>query len=383
VKPRHLAIICGVLDASEPVGEQALALANERIERGDRVSLLALSNNEADLDPRINVIAAGSTPKRIWIEMIPYLRWLSRTLDDIQPDHTISMLGTVPATTMVPVTGLLRARRRAGRDLCDGIIETCAQRLGTLLPSPLVMGWLEQRAIASDRVKTFVALTPLIKQSLEQDERTHSQVIESADIALATQPINQEHAERMRTQLSRALGIAPESYWIALPFDDARLDGFETMIRAFAPLIKQGIDATLLLAGPTRYTQFAWIGELGLRDHVRLIGRTPRREQLFAACDLVVNPTGYDPLGHAIRQAIAAGKPFISTTCSGAANSAREDFDTVLPAPVTPETLLDTIRREHERWRRGEPQSPPIDRQTPPEPSLAAVIDRIAREQAS
>jgi glycosyltransferase involved in cell wall biosynthesis len=383
VKPGHLAIICGVLDTMNPVSQQAIALADEMLVRGYHVSLLAMTTNETDLDPRIRLITAGPMPRHLWVGMVPYLRWLTRTLDDIKPDHTISMLSTVPASIMVPVTGTRLARRRASQTLDKRIIEGITLRLRQLRPSRFLMNWLERRAISSTQIKTFVALTPLIRQSLEADDRIQNHAIESACTSITTESIDQVHTKQVREQLARAFGIDPDSYWIVLPFTDARLDGFEGMIRAFAPLIKQGVDTTLLLAGPTRYTHLTWLGELGLRDRVRLLGKTPHLEELLAASDLVANPTGYDPLGIVVRQAIAAGTPIITTNASGQAEAAREEIDTVLPPPVEPEAMLQAIHEQYERRERNGLKSPSNAHQGASQPALGEVIDRMVRDIAA
>lgn len=150
------------------------------------------------------------------------------------------------------------------------------------------------------------------------------------------------------------------------------------MVRAFKPLIEQGVDAVLLLVGPSQYTHLAWIGQLGLRKHVRFVGKTARLDELIAASDLIASPTNDDPVGWAIRPALTSGKPIVTTTACDLAEDIRQQGGTVLPAPADPQALVQAIREHHRCWQDGEtvPQSP----RTPTDPPLIDVIEGLLND---
>ena len=117
---KHLAILCGVLDEGNPVSDQVIDFANQLTDQGYRVSLLALAKIHAEIDPRITVFIKGPRPRRLWLGMIRFQRWIDRQIETLKPDHTISTLSSVSASIMVPMTGTKRGRARARRRLHPG-----------------------------------------------------------------------------------------------------------------------------------------------------------------------------------------------------------------------------------------------------------------------
>ncbi|MFK7789210.1 MAG: glycosyltransferase family 4 protein [Phycisphaeraceae bacterium] len=376
MKPLHLVMICGVVDAHQPEAAETVLLANDLAERGYRVTLLAMSFGDLDMDPRVTLKAAGTRPRWFWISMIRYLRWLSKEMKRLKPDHMISMLSSVTAEIMVPLTGTQRARCRAKRSLCLGMAGHAVQHLSELHPNVALPKQLERRAISRDGVKLFIAVSQPIEEQLQADLSGKSTPIELASVARPESRIDTKRSAQLREELARAWGINRDGYWIILPFSDAAVDGFEPMLRAMKPLIDQGVDAVLLLSGPTRYTHLAWIGQLGLRDRIRFVGETSMVQELLAACDLIVCPTSYDPAGWAVRPALGLGKPIVTTSASAAAEDVMSQGGSVLPSPVQPQALLEVIRELHARWEDGDATSIKTAPKLAAAPTLAQIVDR-------
>jgi UDP-glucose:(heptosyl)LPS alpha-1,3-glucosyltransferase len=57
---------------------------------------------------------------------------------------------------------------------------------------------------------------------------------------------------------------------------------------------------------------------IGIEDRVVFAGHLPGVEDLLLGCDLLLQPTHYDPCSHATLEAWAAGLPVVSTRCNGA-----------------------------------------------------------------
>lgn len=383
MKPTHLAIICGALDAQQPAGAQVIGFANDLAEHGYRVTLFALSGAGDELDPRVDLMVAGSRPRATWLAMFRYRCWLTRAIANAQVDSTISTISTVPATIMMPFNGTAFSRSRVKRSLRPGIVGQLIGRLSDLRPNTALTHLLERRAMSSSAVQTMIAISPPIKDQLQTDLKKQTLPITLARLPQPKQRVTTERAAQLREQLARAWGISHKSYWIVLPFVDARLGGFESMLRAAKPLIEQGVDAVLLLAGPTRYTHLVWIGQLGLREHVRLVGTTSMAQELMSASDLVVSPTSYDPAGWAVRPALALGKPIVTTTACGVAKEVSMAGGSVLSAPAEPDALLKAIRDQYARWDSG-PMNPSSDTLEPSqEPNLVQAIDQWAQQRDS
>lgn len=377
MKPLHLAVIGGKLDGEDPVGKLAVVLANELVERGYRVTLLSPAAVEYELNDRVTLLAPYSEARRMWVGLLRYRRWVVKTLADIQPDHTVSLLTTVPAEVIVPATGLLAARIKAARHEPAPIHERLTRNLVSLLaPSVALSRRYERQAFSGETIKAVIALSDPIETEVQASPLREGATVMRAQVPIIDSAIKPSQASGHRKKLARALGLNPDAYWVTLPFRNAGLGGLEPMVRAFKPLIEQGTDAYLLLAGPTRYTHLAWIGQLGLRERVRFVGMTARMETLIAASDLVACPTSDDPVGWTVRPALSTGKPIITTTACDLAESVRQQGGTVLPAPADPQALLEAIREHHAAWQQGG-ENPVNPLQTPAEPPLADAIESL------
>jgi UDP-glucose:(heptosyl)LPS alpha-1,3-glucosyltransferase len=90
--------------------------------------------------------------------------------------------------------------------------------------------------------------------------------------------------------------------------------------RAILGLANSRARATLLVAGrgdPARYRELA--RENRVEDRVRFLGQRPDVPALYAAADLFVLPTRYDPFANVCLEAMAAGLPVATTANNGAA----------------------------------------------------------------
>ncbi|MEO0475242.1 MAG: glycosyltransferase, partial [Planctomycetota bacterium] len=339
--PEHVAIICGMLEPRDPVTKPTIELAHALSSDGYRVSLLAPGYVEAEVGEGVQLLTSQSASRIVFMGILKYRCWVAKTLSELDPDRTISMRSRLAADIIIPMRGLLQARVANSLRQADGLAARLLKRLSCLLPSMVLSRRFERRALMSESLRSVVALSPSIRDSVDMAGlRPDVKVIE-AHLPLEIRQANPTEADATRAKLARAWGLASDAYWITLPFSRESRHGLEPMLRAFKPFVDQASDAVLLLAGPTRYTHLAWIAELGLRDRVRFVGSTERLDDLLACSDLVVCPTDYDPVGWDVRPALASGKPTITTTASDLAGVVEQRGGTFLPSPPGPQALLD------------------------------------------
>ncbi len=80
---------------------------------------------------------------------------------------------------------------------------------------------------------------------------------------------------------------------------------------------------------------------LGIERNVVFAGRQEAVEQYFAAADVFVMPTRYEPFGLVVLEAMASGLPVITSACAGAASLIRDGIDGfLLEAPQDRDELL-------------------------------------------
>jgi glycosyltransferase involved in cell wall biosynthesis len=91
---------------------------------------------------------------------------------------------------------------------------------------------------------------------------------------------------------------------------------FDTLLRALA----QVPNAHLILAGDgdLKPDLFALAAQCGVAPRVHFLGWRDDTAALYAAADIFVCPSRHEPLGNVILEAMAAGKPIVSTNNHGA-----------------------------------------------------------------
>ena len=128
--------------------------------------------------------------------------------------------------------------------------------------------------------------------------------------------------------------------------------GHQDLMAAVRLLRDRGRDVQLHIAGQDddggsgyRKVLEARIAELGLADHVRLLGAVDAgrvRDEIRAA-HLFVLASWHEPLGVALMEAMSCGTPTIGTNAGGVPELIRDGVDAVLVPPKSPETLAAAI----------------------------------------
>ena len=128
--------------------------------------------------------------------------------------------------------------------------------------------------------------------------------------------------------------------------------GHQDLMAAVRLLIDRGRRVQLHIAGEDddggsgyRKVLEARIAELGLGDHVRLLGAIDAgkvRDEIRAA-HLFVLASWHEPLGVALMEAMSCGTPTIGTNAGGVPELIRDGVDAELVPPKSPEALAGAI----------------------------------------
>jgi phosphatidylinositol alpha-mannosyltransferase len=130
---------------------------------------------------------------------------------------------------------------------------------------------------------------------------------------------------------------------------DAR-KGIRVLIQAMPDVLARLPDARLLVVGtgPQSGSAAGLARELGIADAVRFIGKVKRQDipRCYAGCDIYCAPTlGGETLGIVLLEAMATGKPIVTTDIPGYDETARADADALVCRPDDPPALAAAIVR--------------------------------------
>lgn len=122
----------------------------------------------------------------------------------------------------------------------------------------------------------------------------------------------------------------------------------DVLIKAFATFhtTYPAVELWLVGDGPYRGELETLVRQLGLTESVRFLGLQERSAvcQLLAECSLFVLPSRVEPFGIAIIEALASGKPVVSTKVGGIPEIIENGSNGILVKPDDPQALYEAMR---------------------------------------
>lgn len=107
-----------------------------------------------------------------------------------------------------------------------------------------------------------------------------------------------------------------------------RLKGFDVLIEAMRGL--PGAFLWILGEGEERTALESQVAAAGLVGRIRFLGWQQRLAPFLCAADVVCVPSRHEPLGNAVLEGLAAGKPVVAAATSGPAWILRDGVDGIL-----------------------------------------------------
>lgn len=156
------------------------------------------------------------------------------------------------------------------------------------------------------------------------------------------------------SELRRALGLGPREIAVLFLGSGYGRKGLAELLEAFARLARERSDVRLLVAGrDSSQAGFeARARRLGIERACRFLGPRSDAETCYAAADLYVLPTRYDPFANTTLEALASGVPVITTATNGAGELLAAGAEgSVLPRERPAELLAAELRAWCDRDR--------------------------------
>jgi glycosyltransferase involved in cell wall biosynthesis len=157
-------------------------------------------------------------------------------------------------------------------------------------------------------------------------------------------PVERAHSRRSAAEVRGELGIG-DAFMILSTGRLAEQKGLEYLIRAAVLLREDLPGARIVLAGdgPLRNVLVRLISEVGVEDMFVLLGHRKDVGDLLAASDLVVLPSLWEGLSISLLEAMAAGKPVVTTSIGSNREVTSEGEAAVLVPPKDAASLAVAI----------------------------------------
>lgn len=182
---------------------------------------------------------------------------------------------------------------------------------------------LERKMFASPRLKAVIVNSEMVADDLIRHYGYPRARIRLVPNGIDLQRFSLEAREKHRAEARQKLGIA-EKAAVAL-FSGSGYDR-KGLARAIEAAAQSGQDIHLVAIGsdrrPAAFTALA--EHLGLGPRFHLIGPVTDPVPYYAAADVLILPTIYDPFPSTVIEAFASGLPVVTTTGCGARDLAAQ-----------------------------------------------------------
>jgi UDP-glucose:(heptosyl)LPS alpha-1,3-glucosyltransferase len=212
---------------------------------------------------------------------------------------------------------------------------------------------LERRALAPGAYRRVVVNSQMVKRDVMTRYGVPEAALRVIYNGVDLERFHPRRREGEGRRLRRELGLE-EGHAVALFLGTGYArKGLDRTLRAFAAAAAARPELRLLVVGydSGRAAFEREATRLGVGSRVRFLGGRRDVEACYAAADLYVLPTRYDPFASSTLEALASGLPVLTTTTNGASELLSPAEGSVLPNDDDPAELSTALLRWSEPGR--------------------------------
>jgi UDP-glucose:(heptosyl)LPS alpha-1,3-glucosyltransferase len=298
---------------------------------------------------------------KVWPDVWAFHHAAARVIRAIQPDVVLSLGAECPPGDVYWVQSVHRAflSRGAGPTVLGLRAPVWSRRV---LPRHRLILALEKRYFESPRPRAILCTSPQERVDLGTYYGIAPDRTRVMPNGYEPATFNWPRSRTERAPARRRLGLGPEDVSLLFVANELHRKGFGTLIEALAGIDWPGASIDVVGRVSPRDYQ-GRIERLGLGGRVRWHGSTSDVSPFYAAADVMVLPTQYEPFGIVIVEALASGLPVITSRLAGASVAVEPGVNGRLledPADVAElagylvEATDPAVR---ERWAAGAPEA--------------------------
>jgi len=230
-----------------------------------------------------------------------------------------------------------------------------------LFPEHYVKVCIQRRQYLSHRVRKIIAISRMVKEDMIQYYGVPEEKIAVVLNCVDLDRFHPRNREMYRRTKRADMKIDENAVLLLFVGNNYRLKGLEPLLHALVPL-KEWFPKEpfrLLIAGRGQIGRYRRMARaLGVSDFTLFLGPVREIEHYYAASDIYVHPTFYDPCSLTVLEALASGLPVVTSRFNGAADAITSDKGgEVLDDPADVEALARSIAFYFDEGRRNEARS--------------------------
>lgn len=186
-----------------------------------------------------------------------------------------------------------------------------------LLPRYREFDKLLTRQYAADG-RCFLALSQMVAGDMRRFHAVPPESLRIVYNGVDVERFSPELRARYRDRTRGRLGLRNE-FLLLIVAHNFELKGVPSLLKAVARLAREQRDVHLAIAGGKRLDRWrSFADRLGAGQAVSLLGPQADVRPFYAAADLYVQPTWYDPCSLVLLEALACGLPVVTSRFNGA-----------------------------------------------------------------
>ena len=194
------------------------------------------------------------------------------------------------------------------------------------MPLHRVLLALERRGFRPERCPYVIANSELNRQGILRYYPIAPERVVVAYNGVDSARFSPAHRTLCREPTRRRLGLGPQDVGVLFVGQGFARKGLGVLLQALAGMREP--RWRLIVVGRGKIgTWSAQAARLGLKGRVEFVGHVPAPEAYYAAADIFVLPTFFDPFANATLEAMAAGLPVVTSAQNGAAEILRPGVD--------------------------------------------------------
>jgi UDP-glucose:(heptosyl)LPS alpha-1,3-glucosyltransferase len=320
---------------------------------------LTLANKDKKYKAEIHVIAkkwadspgiifhkVNPLPLGSFISAIAFNSAVHKKIEKLKPDCVISFERTTCQDIYRAGEGChkewLKIRTR---------IEPLWKRLSFLI-NPLHITMLRIEKKLFSKSKLIIAISEMVKSQIIQNYNVPDKKIKVIYNGVDLKKFSPENSKLYRSEIRGEYSIANDTKLILFVGSGFKRKGLKTALQAISSMQNKNqtsdtVKIKLMVIGKGNVKKYRSLAvKYKVDDLVLFIKPQKDIEKFYAAADIFVLPTFYDPFGNVMIEAMASGLPVITTRSSGASEliqNGNEGF--VLEDPADFNTLAEYINK--------------------------------------
>ena len=179
---------------------------------------------------------------------------------------------------------------------------------------------LERRAFEKGNYKHIIANSKMVADDVKRRYGVPDDKISVIYNGVDTTRFSPDNREKYRAKIRAEFNIAEEDKVLLYLGTNYGLKGLDRALNALKLVVERIENVKLIVVGYGKRTEEfkAIAASLGLENNVIFAGGRRDPEAFYAASDVYVLPTRYDPFANATLEALASGLPVVTTKNNGA-----------------------------------------------------------------